>query len=71
MGYELNPAFPIESSSSERAAFIRRTYAHLAGAILGFVAIEALIFGVIRPSIEGFDQMVFGLLFGTPYSWLV
>jgi FtsH-binding integral membrane protein len=71
MGYEMSEAFPIESSRSERAAFIRRTYAHLAGAILAFVAIEALIFGVIRPSIEGFDQMFFGLLFGTPYSWLI
>jgi uncharacterized protein len=71
MGYEMSSAFPIESSRSERAAFIRRTYAHLAGAILAFVAIEALIFGVIRPSIEGFDQMFFGLLFGTPYSWLI
>jgi len=71
MGYEMSSAFPIESSRSERAAFIRRTYAHLAGAILAFVGIEALIFGVIRPSVEGFDQMFFGLLFGTPYSWLV
>jgi hypothetical protein len=30
MGYEMSSAFPIESSRSERAAFIRRTYAHLA-----------------------------------------
>jgi FtsH-binding integral membrane protein len=71
MGYEMSEALPIESSRSERAAFIRRTYAHLAGAILAFVAIEALIFGVIRPSIEGFDQMFFGLLFGSPLSALI
>jgi len=71
MGYEMNAAFPIESSRSERAAFIRRTYAHLAGAILAFVALEALFFGVLRPSIQGFDQMLFGALFGTPYTWLI
>jgi FtsH-binding integral membrane protein len=71
MGYQMTADFPLESSRSERAAFIRRTYAHLAGAILAFVGIEALIFGVLRPSIEGFDQMFFGLLFGTPYSWLI
>ena len=29
-----------KSSASERASFIRRTYAHLAVAILGFIAIE-------------------------------
>ena len=30
----------VKSSASERASFIRRTYAHLAVAILGFIAIE-------------------------------
>ena len=29
-----------KSSASERASFIRRTYAHLAVAILGFIAVE-------------------------------
>ena len=40
MGYEMNYPLPIEASRSERAGFIRRTYAHLAGAILAFVAIQ-------------------------------
>lgn len=29
-----------QSEPSERAAFIRRTYAHLAGAVLAFVGLE-------------------------------
>jgi FtsH-binding integral membrane protein len=34
-----------QAPAVERAAFIRRTYAHLLGAILAFVAIEAFLFG--------------------------
>ena len=34
MRYEMAP-LAIESDRSERAAFIRRTYAHLAGAKIG------------------------------------
>jgi len=42
---------------SERAAFIRRTYSHLAGAILAFAGLEAVLFqsGVA----EGFMRQVF------------
>jgi len=32
-----------ESAASERATFIRRTYLHVAGAILGFIALEAVL----------------------------
>ena len=32
------------AAASERAAFIRRTYGHVAGAILAFVGIEAALF---------------------------
>ncbi len=70
MGYEMNYALPMESSRSERAGFIRRTYAHLAGAILAFVAIETFIFGVMRNVMPGFDQALFGALMH-PYSWLI
>ena len=31
-----------DARASDRAAFIRRTYAHLAGAILAFVGLEAV-----------------------------
>lgn len=38
------------ASESERATFIRRTYSHLAAAVMGFVAIEALIFSLVPPA---------------------
>ena len=44
MRYEMAP-LAIETDRSERAAFIRRTYIHLAGAIAAFTALEAVIFG--------------------------
>jgi FtsH-binding integral membrane protein len=44
-----------EARPSDRAAFIRRTYAHLAGAILAFVGIEALLLQLpISDEIVGF-----------------
>jgi FtsH-binding integral membrane protein len=71
MGYEMNYPLAIETSRSERAAFIRRTYAHLAGAILAFVAIETVIFGVLRQmNTAAFDQALFGTL-SHPFSWLI
>lgn len=55
-----------ESMSAARAAFIRRTYAHLAGAVLAFVGLlylflqsEAIQVGVMR------------VLLASPYSWLI
>ena len=71
MGYEMTHPLGIETSRSERAAFIRRTYAHLAGAILAFVAIEAAIFGVLRPMMgSDFDQALFSM-FRSQFSWLL
>jgi FtsH-binding integral membrane protein len=58
----------IRAQESARAAFIRRTYAHLAGAILAFVAIEMVFFKVLD------EQAQLGLiqvLFGQPWSMLV
>jgi FtsH-binding integral membrane protein len=54
-----------ESMPAERAAFIRRTYAHLAGAILAFVALETVLIATIPP------QAIFDLLATSPYSWLI
>jgi FtsH-binding integral membrane protein len=48
-----------------RAAFIRQTYAHLAGAILAFTLIEAALFQTSLP-----ESMV-GLLATSRYSWLI
>jgi FtsH-binding integral membrane protein len=70
MRYEMAP-LAIESDRSERAAFIRRTYAHLAVAILAFIGIETMIFGVLRQMDPvGFDDTMFRML-GTPFSWLI
>jgi FtsH-binding integral membrane protein len=57
MGYEMNYPLPVESTRSERAAFIRRTYAHLAGTILAFLGLEALIFGVLSQT-PALDEMM-------------
>jgi FtsH-binding integral membrane protein len=43
MQYELEHPYAAQAEASERATFIRRTYAHLAGAVLAFVAVEALL----------------------------
>jgi FtsH-binding integral membrane protein len=48
-----------------RAGFIRRTYGHLAGAILAFIAIEALLFQT------GLPEAMMGLLATSRYSWLI
>jgi uncharacterized protein len=47
MSYTMNYPLAERAEPSERAAFVRRTYAHLAGAILAFVALEALLLQVI------------------------
>jgi len=58
------------ATESARAGFIRRTYAHLAGAILAFVAIELLIFQVFLPGKAESTAFVMQL-FGNPISMLV
>jgi FtsH-binding integral membrane protein len=57
-------AFPIaaQASETERAAFIRRTYAHLAGAVAAFAGLEAVLVNI--PGIEG----VVGLML---HAWWV
>jgi FtsH-binding integral membrane protein len=57
----------IYADVSERAAFIRRTYAHLTGAILALVAVEAFLFMVIPAATM--QNMVGTMLSG--YGWLV
>lgn len=50
---------------SARAAFIRRTYAHLAGAIFALVAIEAALFA------SGLAETAVRSLFSVPYAGLL
>jgi FtsH-binding integral membrane protein len=70
MRYEMNYPLAGEIDRNERATFIRRTYAHLAGAILAFVALEALIFGVLIPQVDGFGAAIQNIL-RSPGSQLV
>jgi FtsH-binding integral membrane protein len=60
-----NRSFAADARPDVRAAFIRRTYGHLAGAILAFVVLEALLFQTAIP-----EAMV-GLLATSQYSWLI
>jgi FtsH-binding integral membrane protein len=54
-----------QASPDVRAGFIRRTYGHLAGAILAFIAIEFLLFQT------GLPEAMMGLLATSQYSWLI
>lgn len=49
----------------ERAAFIRKTYLHLAGAIALFIVLETYIM------LSDAGQMITQTLLGTQYSWLI
>jgi FtsH-binding integral membrane protein len=47
MSYGYDYSIAARAASSDRATFIRRTYAHLAGAILAFIGIEALLLNLL------------------------
>jgi FtsH-binding integral membrane protein len=66
---ELDIRLPREERMAEaRATFLRRTYAHLAGAILAFVALEAFLLKFVFTD----DQAVIGLLGGGhPFGFLL
>src|SRR5262249_8885106 len=68
MSYAMETPIAVRASESARAAFIRRTYAHLAGAILAFAAIEFLIFGLTSKA--DLDGVMFRV-FSSPVSILV
>lgn len=63
--YYPNVRSAADAAPDVRAGFIRRTYAHLAGAILAFVLLETLLFQT------GFPQAMMGLLGSSRYSWLI
>ncbi len=54
-----------EVTSAERATFIKRTYTHLAGAILAFIGLEAAL--LATPWAETLTTT----MVGTRYSWLI
>jgi FtsH-binding integral membrane protein len=53
------------ASSSARASFIRKTYLHLAGAVLAFLALEAALLG------SPLGQAIARSLLGTRFGWLL
>ncbi len=66
MSYGYDYSVAARAASSDRAAFIRRTYAHLAGAILAFIGLEALLLNVLTKEQQ---DTIFRLMGG--YGWLV
>ena len=54
-----------EASVTERMAFIRRTYVHLAGAITAFVLLEGIILQT------GLGEMLRGMVGQIPWGWLL
>jgi len=65
MRYELDYPLAAQAAASERAAFIRRTYAHLGGAILAFAGLETLLVNTVS------DRQIFAIFGGSPWSLLV
>ncbi|HBI41476.1 MAG TPA: permease [Planctomycetales bacterium] len=64
MSYDVSYGIAAAAEPSERATFIRRTYSHLAGAILAFIGLETVLVNTVP-----FD-VIEGLLGGSRFSWL-
>jgi len=67
MSYGYDYSLAAQAAGSERAAFIRRTYAHLAGAILAFMGIEALLLNVV---LDDQAQMLILRMMTGGFGWL-
>lgn len=63
-----SPMFSIAAHASvdERTDFIRKTYLHLAGAVLAFAGIEAVLLNV-----PGLSENLMRVLMASRYGWLV
>lgn len=61
-----NPYVVAAAPEDVRATFIRKTYAHLAGAIAAFIALEFILF-----SIPGLRDTALNLMLGGKFSWLI
>lgn len=66
MSYGYDYSVAARAAGSDRAMFIRRTYAHLAGAILAFMGIEALLLNMLTVEQQ---KTILNLMGG--YGWLV
>jgi FtsH-binding integral membrane protein len=67
MSYDVSYGSAAAAEPAERATFIRRTYSHLAGAILAFIGLEYVLLAAVAPYKE---QVLEGLL-GSRFTWLV
>jgi FtsH-binding integral membrane protein len=68
-GYELDyPVSAAQSAAGERAAFIRRVYAHLAGAVLALIGIVALLLNILDAEQK---MSIVRLMMGSQMNWLV
>lgn len=65
MSYYQSPSAVIDLPEVDRATFIRRTYAHLAGALLAFAALAALIVN------SSFGINLARAMVGGRFSWLI
>ncbi len=54
-----------DTTVSERVAFIRKTYAHLGGAVLGLLLVEVALFAT------GAAEWLFHVLMGGQWNWLI
>jgi FtsH-binding integral membrane protein len=55
----------VQSRADARVTFLQRTYLHLAGAVLAFVGLEAVLLS------QGWDIAFLNMLAGSRYSWLI
>jgi FtsH-binding integral membrane protein len=63
---EMDVRLPREESMADaRAAFVRSTYAHLAGAILAFVGLEALLLNIVT------EDAIISIFGRSPWSLLI
>jgi FtsH-binding integral membrane protein len=65
MQYEMERPFAAQAEQEARAAFVRRVYGHLAGAVLAFIALEALLLKVVTA------DMIRGLFGNGPFGMLI
>ncbi len=57
-----------EAPAETRASFIRKTYMHLLGAVLAFIALESLVFALIPYDVQ---IGIVNLMMGSWWSWLL
>lgn len=55
----------VSASDSARASFLRKTYLHLAGAIVAFIALEGFLLT------SGIAEPLVGLMLGGRWSWMI